>query len=92
MEKQDEEKKSSEGKKSKGWFSRRHQTAEAHQAAVGKYLAEHGRTARKQGADERNAYRASLSPAQQLIELDRRLGNGVGAVKERARLSALVAK
>ncbi len=32
--------------------------------------------------------RAERSPAQQLAELDRRLGVGVGAVRERARLKA----
>jgi hypothetical protein len=31
--------------------------------------------------------RASLSPTQQLKELDKRLGVGVGAKKERARLN-----
>lgn len=38
-------------------------------------------------ATERNAAWAELSPAKQLAELDRRLGRGVGAVKQRARLA-----
>lgn len=37
---------------------------------------------------ERIKARAERSPAQQLAELDRRLGVGVGAVRERARLKA----
>lgn len=49
-----------------------------------------------QGKRDREATRltarASRTPEQQLAELDRRLGNGIGAKKERARLSALVTK
>jgi chorismate mutase len=36
------------------------------------------------------AARAKLSPAKQIKELDARLGKGVGAVKERARLAKQV--
>lgn len=39
-------------------------------------------------AEERNKYCASLSPQERLAGLDRRLGSGVGAKKERARLLA----
>jgi hypothetical protein len=42
---------------------------------------------RQAKALERNKYRAALSNADQLKELDLRLGKGVGATKERARLS-----
>lgn len=92
MEKQDEEKRSGEGRKPKGWFSRRFQTSAAHDAAVGRYLSEHGREARKQKASERVEKRSRRSPAEQLVELDRRLGKDIGAKNERARLSALAAK
>jgi hypothetical protein len=42
-------------------------------------------------AEERNKYCASLSPQERLAGLDRRLGPGVGAKKERARLLAKLA-
>lgn len=38
-------------------------------------------------ASERNDAWAELSPAKQLAELDRRLGKGVGARRQRARLA-----
>jgi len=38
-------------------------------------------------ATERQQVWAALSPKQQLADLDRRLGEGVGAVKQRARLA-----
>lgn len=41
-------------------------------------------------ANERNAAWAKLSPAQQLEALDRRLGKGIGAQKQRARLQGLI--
>lgn len=41
-------------------------------------------------ANERNAAWAKLSPAQQLKALDERLGKGVGAAKQRARLQRLI--
>lgn len=39
-------------------------------------------------AEARQTIRASRTPQQQLAILDRKLGKGVGAVKERARLEA----
>ena len=38
-------------------------------------------------ADERVGKRANLTPAQQLENLDKRLGNGQGAKHERAKLA-----
>lgn len=43
----------------------------------------------KQEADERLAAWTALSPKEQLQSLDRRLGKGVGAVKQRARIAAV---
>lgn len=48
------------------------------------------KTTRQKNAAERASFRAKLSPTQQLDALDKRLGVGVGAVKERKRLTALV--
>ncbi len=47
------------------------------------------RMARQTGAEVRQEERERRSPAQQLAELDARLGVGVGARKERARLTAV---
>jgi len=45
------------------------------------------REARSEDAFERLAQRYERTPEQQLAELDRRLGAGVGAQRERARLA-----
>lgn len=44
---------------------------------------------RVEGA-ERNAYWQSLSPVEQLRSLDTRLGKGIGAKRQRAKLAALL--
>jgi len=44
------------------------------------------RERRRDAAEERAEARAALSPQQQLERLDALLGEGTGAVKERARL------
>lgn len=49
----------------------------------------HTKEEKRKEAEERNANRASLSHADQLARLDARLGKGVGAVRERARLLSL---
>lgn len=45
---------------------------------------------RQMRARDRQIVRDALTPKQQIATLDRRLGVGVGAVKERARLTALM--
>lgn len=45
------------------------------------------REARQQRAEQRRQQRKQRSATQQLEELDRRLGEGEGAMKERARLN-----
>lgn len=46
-----------------------------------------GEVLRQQRAEERAAVRDERGPVMQLAELDRRLGKGVGAKRERARLT-----
>jgi len=46
--------------------------------------------ARQEDAIEREAARAELTPKQQIARLDKRLGVGEGAEKERARLEAMI--
>lgn len=46
--------------------------------------------ARREIEAERLEWWRSLTPAKQLAELDRRLGKGVGAQRQRARLQALL--
>jgi len=48
------------------------------------------RNYRRKTALERNEARSERSPQQQLAVLDERLGKGVGAEKERARLKKLM--
>lgn len=70
-----------------GWFSRRHQTRDAHWEAVANYQAEHGRQARQEAAQGREEEIKGLAPTERLQALDDRLGAGVGAQRERARLA-----
>ena len=58
---------------------------------MNKYLEEHGPAARQRKADEREAAREARSPQERLKLLDQRLGVGVGAARERARLQAQIA-
>lgn len=46
--------------------------------------------AKKAEAKARNAAWAKLSPIEQLASLNKRLGNGVGAVKQRNRIKKLL--
>lgn len=69
--------------KPKGWFSRRHQSSQAHDEAQTHHQTRQDRQA---GAMERAVlYR---SGSEQVALLDKRLGKGVGAVRERARLAS----
>lgn len=47
---------------------------------------------KKKDADMRNLARKGLSPQAQIKVLDFRLGKGVGAIKERTRLNALISR
>lgn len=73
-----------------GRATRRHPDCEAHYQAVAEYEAHHGPEARREKAKYRQEERDKLSPREQLKELDKRLGKGVGAQKERARLQTLI--
>ena len=67
------------------WFSRRHKTAESHLSAQS---AKEAKVARGVATMIRNiADRAIRSNREQVAVLDARLGRGVGARKERARLA-----
>lgn len=51
-----------------------------------------GEVLRQERATERASARDERGPAMQLAALDRRLGKGVGAKRERARLAKLLGK
>lgn len=78
---------SSQEAKKAGFFSRRHENSQAFVAA--KESREAKTRNNRQNAEERARLAASRSPREQLELLDRRLGVGVGAKKERARLKLL---
>ena len=42
---------------------------------------------RREAAIERQEHWSSLTPQEQLVELDRRLGKGVGAVRQRFKIN-----
>lgn len=70
--------------KKAGNYSRRHKTGDARQQTrEGRAI---DRTDKLEGARARGANAAARTPEQQLARLDARLGSGVGAKKERARL------
>ncbi len=75
-----------------GWFSRRHPSREEHEQAVARYTASSGRDARVHNATVRaNTWAEDRDPSNQIAALDARLGKGLGATRERARLAARTA-
>lgn len=52
---------------------------------------DHKNRDKREEADERNAFCATLSPKQRIAGLDQMLGVGVGAKRERARLNKRMA-
>ena len=52
--------------------------------------APHNKANRQKEALERDAFWAKLTPQEQLAALDKRLGKGVGAEKQRARIQARI--
>lgn len=72
-------------------FSRRHESSAAHIAAQKLYDETQSLRVRRQRAADRDALSSAQTPQERLTELDRRLGAGIGAKKERARLQAKVA-
>lgn len=70
--------------KPKKTFSRRHSTSSAHEAHRARWRQR--QADKRSGIEARATARARRSPADQLAMLDARLGAGVGAVRERARL------
>jgi uncharacterized protein YecT (DUF1311 family) len=78
---------SNEAKKAK-WFSCRHRTSEASRET--RSARQKKDDAKLNGAYRRQKASVQRTPQQQLRQLDERLGVGVGAKKERARLQALI--
>lgn len=73
-----------------GNFSRRHKDAGPHMAAKARNLAE--LAAHFERRDRLATERAARTPQEQLAELDARLGRGQGAIRERARLTGIIAR
>lgn len=71
-----------------GWFSRRHETREAHKTAKERH--QKFQQDKVQLAKVNRIARQQRTAMQQLALLDQRLGVGVGARKERARLQKFI--
>ena len=74
--------------RSNNWFSRRHQTSEAHVNACALKAADLEYKARDDIA--RTVAYSKRAPQEQLTILDTRFGLGNGAVRERAKLKARI--
>ena len=72
------------------WFSRRNKTAEKFHAWQASRDAKHADKAKRE--QERILAAAKRTPQEQIKRLDFTLGPGVGAVRERKRLNALLGK
>ena len=79
----------SQSNKRSGWFSNRYQTAAAHLSAKEVKIAKE--TAWIQGIAKRAEDRRERTPQQQIAVLDKRLGEGIGAKRERKRLARQIA-
>lgn len=71
-----------------GWFSRRNKTRESHLDS--KAMREEKLLKKQEDAKTRARSAVNRSAQEQLFILDYRLGEGLGAVKERARLTAFI--
>jgi hypothetical protein len=72
--------------KAAGFFSRRHQTSEAHFNE--KMKRDEKEKMAKVDREARTEFWQSLSPQEQLGILDRKLGKDLGAAKQRAKINA----
>lgn len=70
--------------RSNGWYSRKHQNGRAHMEA--RQEEEARIYEREKVLEDNRKARKARSPQQQINVLDKRLGKGVGAKKERKRL------
>jgi len=74
------------------WFSRRHESSGPHFEAQANREAEKGPVAKAERVVKMYAERTARTSQEQIAILDQRLGVGKGAVKERAKLAALISK
>ncbi len=79
---------SKEAKEKAGWFSRRNQTSGNHRKA--REEREANQSTKSEMGRRRDWEAKRRAPEEQLRRLDERLGVGIGASKERARLQALI--
>ncbi len=75
--------------KPKGWFSRRHNSSERHTDAHDTWEA--NQFEKKRSSKERQEVADKRTPQEQIRRLDSMFGEGVGAVKERAKLARKIA-
>jgi len=71
-------------------FSCRHVSSAECTEARTQWMSRHSAESKREDAEERQKLRNELTPEKQIALLDRRLGLGVGAKRERERLQALI--